>query len=438
MSTRAPRLVFLFVGLVAASATAQVPQRLGPQTVANSTVLGNQDEAVAAADANGDFVVAWRADGQDGDGSGIVARRFSGRTGQPLSAEFVVNVTVVGDQRNPALAMADDGRFVVVWEGPDDGNGSVGLFGSLRQADGTPIVAEFPVNVTIAGDQVAPAVTMEAAGDFAVVWQSDSGSPNFGQEILGRIFRLSGGPGNEFQVNRITSGDQTLPAVAADRATGGWFCVWQGLDPSSGVPSIFYVELAPDGPGQDTEVVLNLLTPGLRQHAALAANPTGQAVAVWQGPDASGDGIFSRFIAGGVPVGAEEPVNLTTVGAQTAPAVALDERGLFVTAWIDNPLGEAAAGSPIIVQGRKKANGGSLDLPPPDAEFQISTSGANPAEPWIAAQPRGNFVVAWQAEGVDDPADPQGRAALFQRFADAIFGGDFESGNTGAWSLTVP
>ncbi|KAB2968827.1 MAG: hypothetical protein F9K18_02235 [Thermoanaerobaculia bacterium] len=438
MRPLAPVPVALAGSLLAAVLAAQVPQRLGPQTIANSTRVGHQDQAVAAVAANGNFVVVWRAEGQDGDGTAIVGRRFLGRTGQPLGPEFLVNVTTSGYQSNPALAMADDGRFVVVWESTDLTD-SVGIFGSYRAPDGTPIVPEFPVNVTLAGNQLNPALAAQANGDFVVLWQSDNFAPNLGNEIMGRIFRIATGPGDEFQVNRISPGHQLLPAAAADRATGGWFTVWQGPEPSSGIPSIYYFELTPNGPPTvGTEVPLNLMTPGLRQHAAVAANEVGSAVAVWQAPDASGDGIFSRFIEGGVPIGQQAPVNLTVQGSQRQPAVALDDRGLFVTAWVHDLLGEVVEGSPIVVQGRKKSGTGALEVPPADGEFQISTSGENPADPWIAGQLTGNFLVAWQAEGVDDPQDPLGRAALFQRFSDAIFADDFETADTSRWSLASP
>ena len=96
-------------------------------------------------------------------------------------------------------------------------------------------------------------------------------------------------------------------------------------------------------------------------------------------------------------------------------------------------------GSPIVVQGRKKASSSLGLLPPPrDGEFQISTAGGNPEDPWVANTARGNFVVAWQAEGVDDPPDPLGRAALFRLYADPIFAGDFETGDTSDWSSSNP
>ena len=95
-------------------AAAQTPLPIGAQTRANSTTEGNQDESAVAIDPAGNFLVVWRDEFLDGSGSAIIGRRFSARTGLPLSGEFLVNFVLLGDQRNPAIAMASDGHFVVV------------------------------------------------------------------------------------------------------------------------------------------------------------------------------------------------------------------------------------------------------------------------------------------------------------------------------------
>ena len=431
--------VTLFGLLISAGASAQVPRRDGAQRIANSTVVGDQDEVATAVNSSGDFVVAWRADGQDGDGSAIVARPFSGRNGLPLGDEIVVNKTSAGDQRNPAVAMADDGRFVVAWEGPD-GAGSTGIFASLRQADGTPIVAEFPVNTSASGQQLAPAVAMQPGGRFLIVWQSDHLFAFLISVINGRIFEANGTGGEEFRINRLLLGDRMRPAAAADPATGGWFTVWDSSVTNILDRAIDFLELLPNGPPPPNviEIVLNLLSPATRMNAKVGSNRRGEAVAVWEAPDGSGSGIFSRPIIGGVPVGEEQPVNLTTQGNQRQPSVAVDDDNLFVTVWISDPAGSSPEGSPIVVQGRKKSNSAQGNIPAPEEEFRVSTSGANPAAPRVATEPRGNFVVAWEAGGVDDPSDPTGRGALYQRFSNPLFGDDFETGDTSAWSQVVP
>src|SRR5205823_125788 len=65
--------------------------------------------------ANGNYVVVWSSAGQDGDGWGVYGQRFDAR-GTALGGEFRVNSTTAGDQNRPAVAVAPDGSFVVVWQ----------------------------------------------------------------------------------------------------------------------------------------------------------------------------------------------------------------------------------------------------------------------------------------------------------------------------------
>jgi hypothetical protein len=67
-----------------------------------------------AVDANGDFVVVWSSDGQDGDSYGIYGQRFDA-SGIPQGAEFLVNTHTTDAQSQPSVAMDADGDFVVVW-----------------------------------------------------------------------------------------------------------------------------------------------------------------------------------------------------------------------------------------------------------------------------------------------------------------------------------
>ncbi len=432
-------------------ASAQTPLPLGPQTLANSTITGNQDESVVVVDPTGNFLVVWRDEFIDGSLSAIIGRRFSARTGLPLTPEFLINVTLDGDQRNPAVAMAADGRFVVIWEGPDTlPPVTPGIFGSLRAANGIPIQEEFQVNTTFSGVQRNPAVAMQPDGSFLVVWEDDSPIgkvPNADKNIFGRLFPAtfpSAPPGSPFLVNTgMTSGDQEQAAAAANIATGGWYVGWQGpwmFSPP--IPSIYLRVLNAAGGGQN-EVGLNTSSNDvLRGHVALSSNASGDAVAVWEAPDNALRGIYSRRILAGVPVGVEEPVNLSHATDEREPSVAMDERGGFVTVWVAAPpvatlWGEIPEGSPIIIQGRKRNSGGGFAelAPPSDAEFQVNSSGAAFLNPWIATEPHGNFVVAWQGT---DAADPEGNGTFYRRFLDAVFADGFETADTSRWSAAVP
>src|SRR5688572_22011717 len=69
---------------------------IGPEFRVNVTPDAGGPSAVAS-DADGDFVVAWRNFGQDGDGFGVSARRYD-RDGNPRTGEIAVNTTTAGNQ----------------------------------------------------------------------------------------------------------------------------------------------------------------------------------------------------------------------------------------------------------------------------------------------------------------------------------------------------
>ncbi len=449
----------LLSGGIAQPVTAQTPQPIGPQTLANLTLAGDQDEAVAAVDPNGNLLVIWRDEFLDGNASAIIGRRFSARTGLPVSSEFLINVTTDGDQRNPAIAVADDGRFVVVWEGPDTtGPATPGIFGSLRAANGTPIEAEFAVNVGTAGVQRRPAVAMQPGGAFLVVWQDGAPTPGLvdtGSNIAARLYPAnfpSAPAGSPVLLNTSLDGEQEHPAIAARPAVAGWLAGWQGPNLDTPLsPSILARILDSNLAGGSEFVVNTTQSVGLRSHVAVAANGQGDAVVVWEAPDGNQRGIYARSFVDGVPGASEEQINLSTGADEREPSVAIDQFGAFVTAWVvaspavTDPWSEHPEGSPIVIQGRKKNAGGSLTatglagagdlVPPADAEFQINTSGNAFLDPWVALEPRGNFVIAWQGT---DSEDPDGNGVFFRGFRAALFADDFETGDTARWSNTAP
>jgi hypothetical protein len=83
----------------------------GETVVATLPSAGRALPAVAAAD-NGDYVVAWESDGEDGDGWVIRAQRFNA-AGAAQGPEFTVNTHAASDQRAPTVAMDADGDFVI-------------------------------------------------------------------------------------------------------------------------------------------------------------------------------------------------------------------------------------------------------------------------------------------------------------------------------------
>jgi hypothetical protein len=175
--------------------------------------------------------VVWISDGQDGAGYGVFGQRFSS-AGAPLGPEFQVNSTFTNEQENPSISVDADGDFVVVWQHEVSAI-SYDVLGRRFNSTGTPD-AEFPVSADPgAGDQLAPQVVAEADGDFVVAW-SGAGAGSADQDgIFVRRFKASGVPQNlDRLVNVHTSGPRTAPAIASEPA-GDFVVTWQGPDGGS-------------------------------------------------------------------------------------------------------------------------------------------------------------------------------------------------------------
>jgi len=186
---------------------------------------GAQDHPVVAVDPQGNFVVAWHAFGRDGSGNAVLARHFDA-AGNPLGAEFLVNVTVSGNQERPWVDRDSTGRFVVAWQSEGQDGSSWGVYARRFDAAGNALSNEFKVNTHTAAFQERPVVSLTPDGRFIIVWQSASqeGTPDYG--VYGQRYDAVGTPaGPEFHVNTTIQGHQYQPAVAAQPG-GGFIVTW--------------------------------------------------------------------------------------------------------------------------------------------------------------------------------------------------------------------
>lgn len=205
-----------------------VPQ--GAEFQVNGDTTGHQTQGRVAVDSAGNFWVVYQtaaAVGSDPDGS--IQARFYDSNGTPTSGpSFTLNTYTIGAQEMPAIAADDAGTFLAVWESPDSAGGDTSLRsiqGYFLNALGEPIGDDFQVNTHTTGSQFRAAVGGSGAGTFVVSWESDSsGGTDPSSSIQAR--HLNGTLSNDFQVNTITQGVQTYPAVAAD-ARGNFVVVWQ-------------------------------------------------------------------------------------------------------------------------------------------------------------------------------------------------------------------
>jgi hypothetical protein len=306
---------------------------IGGEFVVNSYTPGSQTYAVIAVESDGDFVIAWRSYLQDGSGAGVFARRFDS-AGTPLATEMQVNSFTTASQLQPAIAGNGAGAFVVVWASYTQDGDSGGIFARRFDASGTPQAVELQVNTYTVSFQLNPAVAMDGAGDFVVAWRSHY-QDGAGDGVFARRFDAAGSAlAVEFQVNTQTSGTELLPAIGM--ATGGDFMVvWRSDNQDGSGHGLFAQRFDSAGTRQAAEFQVNLFTPDSQQDAALAVDDDGEFIVAWMSAaeDGSSYGIFERrFDSAGAALGGEERINTYTQGAQVFPAVSA-RGGSFVVTW---------------------------------------------------------------------------------------------------------
>jgi hypothetical protein len=329
-----------------------VPQ--GAEFVANSFTFESQTAPAVAVAPSGDFVVAWSGGNydfeQDGSESGVFLQDFTA-AGTPRGGEQLANTVTAGAQTTPAVATLPAGDFVVVWtsypsyysHAGGDGDGA-GVFGQRYDSAGAQVGGEFQVNTYTTGQQGRARVAGDGLGGFVVVWNSGSaygGSQDgSGSGIFGRHFDASGAPsGGEFQVNTYTTGDQSLPAIAAD-PRGGFVVTWQSAADYSTPPDVFGQRFDVSAARVGGEFEVNSYTTGSQGAPAVAVDGGGNFLVVWQSfsdpgrEDGDDVGVFGQhFASTGEPLGNEFQVNTYTTGEQFSPSVAASPDGSFVVVW---------------------------------------------------------------------------------------------------------
>ena len=254
----------------------------------NSYTPDLQIKPEAAVGGNGNTVVVWTSDEQDGSNTGVFGQLYDA-SGAVLGGEFQVNTYTTDYQRYPVAAADASGNFVVVWESYEQDGEKGGVFGQLYDAAGVPRGGEFAVNTNTGSSERGQVVAMDPGGNFVVVW---SGAPG----IAGQRFDASGQPlGIEFLVS--PSGIE--PAVASD-ATGAFVVAWADDGPVASYSDIFARQYAPDGTPLTTAFQVNSYTTYTQFRPDVASSADGDFVVVWGSYVQDGDsvGVFGQRYVG--------------------------------------------------------------------------------------------------------------------------------------------
>ncbi len=307
---------------------------IGSEFQVSTFFSSNQIRPDVAMDGSGNFVVVWWSLSQDTDDYGIYGQRYDS-VGDQEGSEFLVNTHTMGAQRDVSIAMGESGNFIIVWASLDQDGDGWGVYSRRYDSTGTPQSSEFQVNSHTTSHQSAPSVAMDSSGNFIVVWQS-LGQDGDGSGVYGQRFDNAGNPvGLEFQINTYTTSFQSSPSVAMD-GSGNFVVAWQSFIQDGDNDGIYGQRYDADGNPIGSEFRVNTCYFYIQRNPSIAMDDSGNFVVVWQSDNQDGDDlgvIGQQYDITGSPLGPEFQVNTYILDNQSNPAIAMEPDGNYIVVW---------------------------------------------------------------------------------------------------------
>lgn len=372
---------------------------------------------------DGGFFVTWTSAGQDGDGEGVVGRRFD-FNGNAVGSEVIVNETTTGQQRTPESSLAavtqlENGQVVGVWQGNGTGDAD-GVFARTFDLPGLTAIEQTDLDLRsffreftdVFDDPDNPAeaqiVISVDVGTFqyrtdanSVVSPSASNTTFFSDTVT-----LSGGSeallefvlDTQFSFFNYVFDDDAPPPQAT--LTIAFTDITNGEAPVTFTETINI--LAVDDPStiefrprfESGPILVSEAGGGAGDQIdpVIAKLDGGRFVVAWtEGDDGSDQGVSARvFEADGTPVGATFRVNADTPAGQTNPAVAALDGGGFVVTFESR-----ASGSVDTIARIFDADGAAVT-----GDFRLPVLGAGDGvanfAPVVTRLDGGGFVAIWE------------------------------------------
>ncbi|KAJ6250195.1 fatty acid-binding protein [Anaeramoeba flamelloides] len=115
----------------------------GTEFQVNYTTSDQQSPSIATFQ-DGEFIITWESENQDG-GYGIYGQVF-GADGTKKGTEFQANNSTTSKKQSSSVATFQDGQFIITWESENQDGDGYGIFGQVFNADRTKKKQEFQVN----------------------------------------------------------------------------------------------------------------------------------------------------------------------------------------------------------------------------------------------------------------------------------------------------
>jgi Ca2+-binding RTX toxin-like protein len=309
-------------------------RKWGTEQLVNTTTADDEEFPTVVALQDGGYVVVWQdvsATGGDTSGLAVKMQRYDA-FGNKVGVETLVNTTTASFQFDASVAVLADGTFVVCW---DDFSGANGTGRDIRfrrfNADGTAIDASDVLATNAAGDQSQSSVVALPGGGFVISY-TDTQSGSF--DIFAQRFDAAGAANGGAITVRSTAANETDSQVAAF-PNGSFVVAWAVGNPGQ----IFVQRVNANGTLNGAAVLANNAVGGSARAPDVAVLDNGGFVVVWADdgqpfPDSLGLAVRAQlFDTNGNQVGSEFTVNTLASSSQQDPNVVALPSGGFVVVY---------------------------------------------------------------------------------------------------------
>jgi len=299
----------------------------GPLAVARdfSTYTGAQHRPDVAMDADGNFVVVWSGGAGEGD-DGIFAQRFAA-DGEYRGENRRVSPPVDGLYNSASVAMAADGAFAVVWRLSEfEGPSSIDL---QRYSSAGAALIEGSTQI-VSGTVAAPSVAMDRDGDFVVAWLQSNSIRATRFDATSRSYTPVAG-GEPINEPVPGSGSRGSPAVAMD-AAGEFAVVWN----DSITNRVLGRRFSPSGQRIEPELVID--AEEASNEPLRAAMVSGNTLAVVWGDEESDQFYVRLGLIRPGSAAPERTSNVNTGGFSDFPDIAGSPVGNLAVGWVASTL----------------------------------------------------------------------------------------------------
>ncbi|QDS88367.1 Cadherin domain protein [Rosistilla ulvae] len=376
---------------IAATATSRVNT-----TTSNTQETAGHDRgslnSIAIAD-NGNYVVVWSSDNQDGSGWGVYGAIYAA-DGTVLKNEFQLNNQTANDQIAVSVASDSAGNFVATWTSTNQDGDDNGVYAQRFDAAGNKLGGEIQVNATTVGPQQSAVVAVDrATGDFAIVWEQNN---LFSRSVFAQTFDADGTKTGPTENNIATINDilvfhtgPTNPHISMLNG-GGYVVGWQAFSDIR----VQKFDAFGNTVGSELKPEDSALT--MAGESDLAVHHDGSMVVVWT---ESGTTIkMLRYDSAGNVIGAATTVNTTQAGEQSSPVVDMADDGSYIVAWQGNGDRTGAIDNSGVFAQKYNADGTTNG-----DEFRINTSTAGDQnQVSLAVVGPDQFVAVWSGAGPGD------------------------------------